>query len=342
MVGCRNNAKNTLVKNYLFFAEKSGARIEPESEVFDVLPLTENQAGGARYGVKYKKTTAWLPGKPKSVRARNVIFSAGSLGTLRLLLRCRDISGTLGKISPRLGTMVRTNSETLLGSTSRSSQVDYSQGIAITSLFYADEETTVEPVRYPAGSSLMRLLTAPMVEKPGKGIAQFFRVAGLAFRHPLDFLRSQILPGWAQHTTILLVMQTRDNRIRMRLGRSLYTLFRKGLVSENDNQQAIPARIDIGHQVTRSFAGETDGIAAGSVMESLLDTAITAHILGGCPMGRDDQEGVVGLDCQVHNYPGLYVVDGSIMPANPGINPSLTIAALAEYAMSQIPEKALG
>jgi cholesterol oxidase len=134
-------------------------------------------------------------------------------------------------------------------------------------------------------------------------------------------------------------MQTVDNRLRMRLGRSLYTLFKPGLVSENDSEQATPVKIDLGHQVTRLFSAKTNGIPAGSMMESVLATGITAHILGGCPMGNDAAEGVVGLDCQVHNYPGLFVVDGSIVPANPGINPSLTITALAEYAMSKIPAK---
>jgi cholesterol oxidase len=125
----------------------------------------------------------------------------------------------------------------------------------------------------------------------------------------------------------------------MRLGRSPFTLFFKGLVSEPDRENPIPRQIDIGHWVTRRFAAKTAGIPAGSLNEGLLNIPMTAHILGGCPFGRDDQEGVIDLDCQVHNYPGLYVVDGSIMPANPGVNPSLTIAALAEYAMSRVQKK---
>lgn len=147
------------------------------------------------------------------------------------------------------------------------------------------------------------------------------------------------MPGWAQRTTILLVMQTEDNHFHMKLGRSLWTLFSQNLVSDTSQGRSIPAKLDIGHQVTRRFAEKTGGIPAGSINEALLNIPMTAHILGGCPLGRNDQEGVVGLDCQVHNYPGLYVVDGSIMPTNPGINPSLTITALAEYAMSQIPPK---
>lgn len=339
MVGCRHNAKNTLVKNYLHFAEKWGAQILAECEVRDVLPIQDHQAHGARYHVVYRKATGWGAGVEKSVQARNVIFSAGSLGTQRLLFRCRDTTGSLPKISSQLGSNVRTNSESLLGSTARNFEIDYSKGIAITSLFYADAVTTVEPVRYPAGSSLMRFLSAPLIDSDIAGFSGFLKVLGQLFLHPLDFFRTHILPGWAQRSTILLVMQTVDNRLRMRLGRSLYTFFRKDLVSENDTEKAIPVKIDLGHKVTRLFSKRTNGIPAGSLMESVLATGITAHILGGCPMGLDSQEGVVDQNCQVHNYPGLYIVDGSIVPANPGINPSLTITALSEYAMSKIPAK---
>jgi cholesterol oxidase len=157
--------------------------------------------------------------------------------------------------------------------------------------------------------------------------------------HPIDFMKVHLLPGWAQRTTILLVMQTEDNRIRLRLGRSLFTFFRRNLVSLPDEERSIPTKIDIGHQVTRAFARKTNGVPLGSINEGLLNIPLTAHILGGCPFGREAQEGVVDLDCQIHNYPGLYVVDGSIVPANPGVNPSLTIAALAEYAMSRVPPK---
>lgn len=339
MVGCRYNAKNTLVKNYLYFAEKWGVQILAEREVQDVQKLEEDQPDQARYLVVSRNATSWFKGEKETFLARNVIVSAGSLGTQRLLFRCRELTRSLPKISQKLGFNVRTNSESLLGSTARNFKTDYSKGIAITSLFYANPVTTVEPVRYPAGSSLMRFLSAPLIDSETAGISGFLKVFFQLFLHPLDFFRTHILPGWAQRSTILLVMQTVDNRLRMSLGRSFFTLFKWGLVSENDTNQAIPVKIDLGHHVTRLFADRTNGIPAGSMMESVLATGITAHILGGCPMGLDDADSVVGLDCQVHNYPGLYVVDGSIMPANPGINPSLTITALAEYAMSQIPAR---
>lgn len=335
MVGCRFNAKNTMVKNYLYLAERGGAEVRPESEVRDIRPLPPGQPDGARYELFYRRSTAWLPGRPRRVRARNVVVSAGTLGTLRLLFRCRDVTRSLPRISVRLGDIVRTNSESLLGAVSRNLKTNYSEGIAITSIFHADKVTTIEPVRYPAGSDLMRFLSGPLLDTGG-----FLKRVGTSvvdvFKRPMDFLRTHVLPGWARRTTIMLVMQTEDNRIRLRLGRSLLTLFKRGLVSQPDEESTIPTKIEIGHHVTRRFADKIGGIAAGSVNEALFNIPMTAHILGGCPFGRDDREGVVDLDCQIHNYPGLYVVDGAIVPANPGVNPSLTITALAEYAMSRV------
>lgn len=339
MVGCRYNAKNTLPKNYLYFAEKLGARILAEAEVTDVRPL-EADADGGRYQVTYRRSTALL-GRPHQVRARNVIFAAGVMGTLPLLLRLRDVTRSLPRLSPRLGERVRTNSEALLGSVARRGEVDYSQGVAISSIFNLDEETRVEPVRYPAGSSLMRLLAAPLIDLDAGVGGRLLRSLAWVVRHPLDFLRAQVFPGWAQRATILLVMQHTDNRMRFRLGRNLFTLFRLGLVAEPEEEEAHRVRAEVrgSHALTREFARRTDGVPMGSLGENLLGLPTTAHILGGCPIGRDASEGVVNQNFEVHNYPGLYVVDGSIMPANPGVNPSLTIAALAEYAMSRIPPK---
>ena len=336
MVGCRHNAKNTLVKNYLYFAELWGAQVLAEAEVADIRPLPPDQPDGARYEVTYRRSTAWNRPRARRVRARSVVLSAGALGTLRLLFRCRDLTRSLPRLSQRLGDLVRTNSESLLGSTSRRLDVDYSKGIAITSIFHADAVTAIEPVRFPAGSDLMRFLGGPLIDS-GRLPARLLRSLGQIVRRPVDFLKTHVLPGWARRTTILLVMQTEDNRIRLRFGRSVFTLWRRNLISRPDAEAAIPAKIPIGHTVTRRFAEKTGGIPAGTLNESLLNVPMTAHILGGCPFGRTPGEGVVGLDCQVHNYPGLYAVDGSIVPANPGVNPSLTITALAEYAMSLIP-----
>lgn len=336
MVGCRHNAKNTLPKNYLHFAERWGAEILPDTTVRDIRPLAGVQADGARYEVHHRQSRG-VRREGIPLRARNVIVSAGTLGTLRLLFRCRGVTRSLPAISHALGKMVRTNNEALLGSVARTAETDYSQGIAITSIFSADPVTTIEPVRYPAGSSAMRLLGGPMIESGGLLSRLGQSLLDLA-RRPGDFLRTHVLPGWAERTTILLAMQWEDNRIRLRQGRSIFTGFRQDLVSEPDPDATIPAKLSIGHEVTRTFAARSNGIPMGSVNEGLFNIPLTAHILGGCPIGADAEEGVIGADCQVHGYPGLYVVDGSIMPANPGVNPSLTITALAEYAMSQVPE----
>ena len=336
MVGCRFNAKNTLVKNYLYLAEKWGAQILEESEVRDIRPLPEGQADGARYEVVYRSSSRWWFKPEECVRAGNVILSAGSLGTQRLLFQCRDITKSLPRISQQVGEKVRTNNEALMGAIARDKKVNFSEGIAITSMIQVDEVTIVEPVRYPSGSSLMRLLSGPIIES-GRGFwKRLFITLGYFVTHPGDFLLTHILPGWAERTTILLVMQTEDHWIKMRLGRSLFTLWRRNLITDCEGKYHLHSQIPIGHQITRRFGVKNNAVAAGSINQSLLNIPMTAHIFGGCPMGLDETEGVVGLDCQVHNYPGMYVVDGSIMPANPGVNPSLTITALAEYAMSQV------
>jgi cholesterol oxidase len=338
MVGCRYNAKNTLVKNYLYLAEKGGAEVRPERLVRDVRPLSPGEPDEARYEVVHRRSTRPLRRDVQRVRARNVIFAAGALGTQRLLFRCREVTGSLPNVSPRLGERVRTNSEALMGSVSRTPAPDYSKGVAITSIFYADDVTTVEPVRYPSGSSLMRFLAGPPIIADSFP-ARLLRSAADIARRPADFLRTHVLPGWADRATILLVMQTVDNRIRLRFGRSRWTGGRRDLVSEQDEEQSIPVHLPIAHEVTRRFAEKTNGIPNGTINEGLLDMPMTAHILGGCPYGRDADEGVIGVDAQVHGYPGLYVVDGAMLPANPGVNPSLTITAMAELAMSRIPPK---
>ena len=336
MVGCRHNAKNTLPKNYLYFAEKNGAEVRAEVEVIDVRPWSD-----ARYEITFQSSTSPFKRK-QSVYARNVIFSAGVIGTMKLLLNLRDVKKSLPNLSPRLGDMVRTNSEALLGSIARSNEVDYSKGVSISSIFNADEVTRVEPVRYPDGSSLMRFLGAPLVSDVTSIPARIFRSLTWIFRNPIDFLRATIFPGWAHNVTILLIMQNVDNYMKLRIRRSPLTLFRRGLVAERETDREIQARVDAGHDVTREFAKRIDGAALGSVTENMFNLPTTAHILGGAPMGRNAQEGVVNENFAVHNYEGLYIIDGSIMPANPGVNPSLTITALAEYAMSKIQRKSAG
>jgi cholesterol oxidase len=337
MVGCRYNAKNSLVKNYLYFAEKLGAEIRAEAEVVDIQPLT-GQSGRARYRVLYRRSTGWPRGEVLSILAQNVIVAAGALGTLQLLFRCRDVSCSLPDLSPHLGEKVRTNSESLMGVVSRDREPDYSRGVAITSIASLDQTTRLEPVRFPAGSSLLRLLGGPLIRPRRSFLMRLAETVVRFLSHPLDFVRTHILPGWAERSTVLLVMQSDENRLRIQPGRSLYSFYRWGLVSTPDEEAPAPVQLEAAHRATRSFAALANGIPLSSIGESLFGVPSTAHLLGGCPFGMSPAEGVIGLDFQVHNYPGLYVVDGSVIPANPGINPSLTIAALAEYAMSQLPE----
>lgn len=331
MVGCRKNAKNTLPKNYLYFAEKRGVKVRAEVEVVDVRPVS----GEARYEVSFQPSTHLFK-RGQAVRAKNVIFSAGVMGTMNLLLKLRDVRKSLPDLSARLGDQIRTNSEALLGSVARTAEVNYSEGVSISSIFNADAVTRIEPVRYPDGSSLMRFLGAPLISDVTSIPARLWRSLVWALLHPIDYLRVMALPGWAHNATIILVMQHVDNAMKFRIGRSWLTGFRRGLVAVKDEGRAIAARIGVGHDVVREFSRRMNGVPLGSVTENLFNLPTTAHILGGAPIGAEAGSGVVNENFQVHNYPGLYIIDGSIMPANPGVNPSLTITALAEYAMSKI------
>jgi cholesterol oxidase len=337
MVGCRHNAKNTLDKNYLYFAEKFGAEVRAESNVVDIRPLYGPQPDAARYEITYERITDWFFKRRKQIRAKNIVLSAGVLGTVNLLLKCRDETQSLPFLSTQLGKMVRSNSEALIGSTAREEVADFSQGIAITSHFWIDEVTSVEPVRFPHGSSFMRNIASPMIDLQGRIWKRIGRIVWDGIRHPYDFLKVKILPHWARDTTILLIMQTVENRMRLKRGRGIFTLFRKGLVSERDRHQPIPSVIDTGNRVLQRFAEKTNGIPQTSINEVLMDTPSTAHILGGCGIGADETKGVIDIKHEVFNYPGLYVADGSVIPANLGVNPSLTITAMTERAMSLIP-----
>lgn len=340
IVGCRTNAKNTLMKNYLYFAEKFGADILANATVKEIRPLSENRANGAGYTVSYCKTSAWPFQFTSKIRAQNVIVSAGAVNTNRLLLKCRDVRRSLPKISNKLGNNVRTNSESLTGVAARNYEKDFSKGICIGSIFKADNVTQIEPTRFPDGSGFTyAMLCAPLVPASEKKSTRMKDTLLEIIKHPIDFLRMKVFPGGGRRTVVILTMQTEDNRMRVKLGRNIFTLFRKDLVSEQDEKQPIKPVVDIAHAVTKSLAKKINGIPLAGVNESLLNIPGTAHFMGGVPFGETAEDGVVGLNCEVHNYPGLFVVDGSIMPANPGVNPSLTISALAEYAMANVPAK---
>jgi len=342
MVGCRYNSKNTLPKNYLYFAEKWGVKVQPEAEVVGIIPVTGEGADSARYKVQYRSSTGWLRIRKDEVRARNVVVAAGVLGTLKLLFRCRDQLRTLPEISQSLGENVRTNSEALLGVTDRRQASNHTSGIAISSVIQADAVTHIEPFRFPEGSSfLYRLLGAPMIEAGRSAwLRRWLLLALETLKHPLDFIQAHFVPSWGRRTFGVLVMQTEDNNLRVSPGRGVRTGFRMGLTSDREVESPVPAEITIGHDVTRKMAEKISGVPMGNLVEGAFNIPMTAHILGGVPIGRTPEEAVIDLDFKLFNYPGIYVIDGSVLPANPGLNPSLTITAVAEYAMSKVPARA--
>ena len=339
MVGCRDNAKNTLVKNYLYLAERAGAEVRAETEALLIRQLPQPTAEGLRYEVVTRSSTRPWAGR-RTWAARHVVVSAGVLGTLSLLFRSRE-QGGLPHLSPVLGKRVRTNSEELNGVLlDRPLDPEAIRGVAITSIFHADEETRVEPVRFGQGSSLLRFLAAPALPPPHASSWQRRRAFLTAFiRRPLDALRLYVLPGWTERTIILLIMQTTENEVHMTWRSAWWRLGRKGLVVHQDPEHPVPVTVPMGYEVARRLARHLGGRPVGALATTLLAVPMTAHILGGCPMAPTREEGVVDLQGQVHGHPGLYVVDGSIVPGNPGVNPSLTIAALAEYVATNIPPR---
>jgi cholesterol oxidase len=331
MVGCRYNAKNTLDLNYLWLAEKRGVRIEPESRVVDVRPL---EAGG--YELAVERSTGWSHPR-RTLRARGVVVAGGSYGTVDLLMRCRE-RGSLGKLSNQLGRYLRTNSEALLGVRSSEPDVDYSKGIAITSGVFVDDKTHIEVVRYPAGSDALAPL-ATVLTDGGGSLPRWLRWIGTVFRHPLQFLRCVVPFGWAKKSAILLVMQPVDNSLRYRLRRRWYWPFSKKLDSALAEGEPAPTYIPVANLVARKMAAKMHGTPQSGLLEVVLGKASTAHILGGCPIGQSPDDGVVDPQSRAFGYSDLYVVDGSVIPANLGVNPSLTITAMAEHAMSSIPAR---
>jgi len=324
MIGCPIGAKNTLDLNYLYLAEKSGAVIYPEMEVIGVRPAAK---GG--YEV-ITRTSHGIYRKNKVFETKNVVFSGGVMGTVNLLLDCKQ-NGMLPKLSDRLGDFTRTNSEAILGVDSRDKSQNWNDHIAITSGIYPDANTHIEVVRYNKGSDLTYAIATVLTDGGGK-IPRFLRFLGTIFRHPYQLLRALWIPGQSKRTTVILVMQSTENYIRLRKSRF-------GLVSElPPDGKRIPSYIPIANQVTRKMAEKMKGYPKGSWFEVLLDAPSTAHILGGCTMGETAEQGVVDSKGNIFGYPGLYVADGSVIPSNLNANPALTITAVAEYFMSCIPD----
>ena len=327
MTGCRYNAKNTLDKNYLYLAQSNGAEIIAEKTVINVIPIGDHGENG--YEITYKSTFGWI-GKQTRVKAKGIIFAGGVTGTIPLLLKLKNIS--LPKLSSCIGQGIRTNSESLIGVTTFDKNAVFSEGIAIGSIVHIDENRHIEPVKYASGSGFFRLLMAPMVSGSSFGV-RLFRMVKDFVVHPLDNIKTYFVDDWSKRTHILLYMESIDSTLK--LVRSRFGVVRSKLESGQSPTAFNPK--------AQELAKKTEKIINGKAMvmntESLFGIPTTAHILGGACMGADETTGVIDKNNKVFNYTNMYICDGSMISANPGVNPSLSITSITEYAMAKIPKK---
>ena len=330
MVGCPHGAKNTLVKNYLYLAERRGAQVLPERTVIDIRPLGGGD-GSEGYEVESVRSGAWVRRERRVHRARGVVVAAGPLGTNTLLQRCR-LGGSLPRISRRLGELVRTNSEAILTVTVPEEQAGgFTKRVAITSSIYPDPNTHIETVSYGEDGDSMRMLYTLLVGD-GTRVTRPLKLLGQIALHPGRFAKLLLAKRWSRRTIILLVMQTLDNAIALRPRRGPFGSL--WLRTEQDPERPNPTFIPVANQAAEWLAKRTGGIAQSSLLEALFNIPTTAHILGGAVIAPDPSRGVVDAHQRVFGYENLLVCDGSVIPANVGVNPSLTITALAEHAMS--------
>ncbi len=331
MIGCPHGAKNTLVKNYLWLAERAGAEVLPERQVVDVRPLGAAD-GSEGYEVITERPGAWLRRDRRRFTARGVVVAAGPLGTNRLLAACK-LHGSLPALSDRVGDLVRTNSEAILAVTLPRDAPDIVSRVAITGSIYPDPETHIETVVYGDAADSMSSLYTVMVGD-GTRVTRPLKLLKAAARHPLTFLKLFNPRGWSRRTIIVLVMQTVDNAIALRATRT-----RRGvrLQTEQDPARPIPTYLSAANEFGSWLAKRTGGVAQSSLMEALANIPTTAHVLGGAVIGADPSTGVVDSHQRVFGYANLLVCDGAAVPANVGVNPSLTITAMAEHAMSHVP-----
>jgi cholesterol oxidase len=333
MVGCPHGAKNTLVKNYLYLAERRGAQVMPERTVIDIRPLGPAD-GSEGYEVESVRSGAWVRKERRIHRARGVVVAAGPLGTNTLLQRCR-LGGSLPRISSRLGELVRTNSEAILTVTVPEDYPDdLTRRVAITSSIYPDSHTHIETVSYGNdGDSMRRLYT--LLVGDGTRLTRPLKLLGQMLLHPKRLAQLLFAKHWSRRTIILLVMQTLDNAIALRPRRGPFGSL--WLSTEQDPERPNPTFIPVANEAAEWLAKRTGGIAQSAVTEALFNIPTTAHILGGAVIAADPERGVIDSHQRVFGYKNLLVCDGSAIPANVGVNPSLTITALAEHAISFVP-----
>ena len=322
MVGCRVGAKNTLDRNYLYLAERRGVELRDQLEVVWIRPAP----GGYEVSALEGPVTLGRRRPLRRFLARNVVLAAGVLGTTRLLLRLRASAAGLPRLPAAVGRQVRTNSEVLLGVVTRRRGRSFADGVAITSILRLSDGSAVEPVRYPEGSGFFRLLVMP--HAPGSTVPRRLAAAlGRVFRQPADTARALLVRDYARHSLILLYMRAAEGTLALELGRwgKLGTRVAEG--------QAPTAALPEATAIAEDIARRVDGYPVSLFTEVLFGTPTTAHILGGCVIAGTPQQGVIDAQHRVFDYPGLFVVDGSAVPANPGVNPALTITALAERAV---------
>jgi cholesterol oxidase len=332
MTGCRHGAKNTLDKNYLYLARKHGLELHADTEVTKVAPA-EN--GEYRVEARFGRIYFWR--QRRTYRARNVIFSAGALGTNALLLRLKKDPSALPELSDQLGSSVRTNSESLIMVTVPGSRDDHSKGIAINSLLQTDEHSHLEMVRYGDGSGFFRMVMVPHLLSRAPALVRFFQLLLFILLHPIQVLRASLVLNYSRSTMILLYMRSTEGTLRFALN---WLGFMKTELEQGEAPQAI---IPEASELAFAIAKKAGGLAMSAFYEPIFNIPTTAHILGGCCMGDSRATGVIDSRHRVFGYEGIYVIDGSTISANVGVNPSLTITALAERAMSFIPEQsALG
>jgi cholesterol oxidase len=338
MLGCRHNAKNTLPKNYLFFAERLGVEILPERTVIDVRPSGAAD-GSDGYIVTHERSGTWVRRDRRRLTARGVVFAAGTLGTNKLLFAAK-LRGSLPQISGRLGHLVRTNSESVLAVTAPDDARDFTRAVAITSSVYPDQDTHIEPVTYGSGADSQSLLFWLLTEAGRRGTQPLHAVLN-ALRHPRLALRAMRITNWSRRTVILLVMQSLDNAIRLKVKRR-WPNGSVVLTTEQDSQKPNPDKIAAAYRAAEWLTRRIGGTPQAMMMEALLSIPTTGHILGGAPIGEGPESGVVDAQQRIFGYRNLLVCDGAAVPANVGANPSLTITALAERAVSHVPPAPLG
>ncbi len=335
MMGCRFDAKNSLDKNYLYFAEKRGARVFAETKVEDIVCLNGRVDGRDGYEVRTVKSTARFRLERRRFTCRGVVFAASALGSMDLLFRLKE-QGSLPAISNQLGHRVRTNAESLIGIRVPGTPEDLSKGVAIGSGIHLDEYTHIEAVRYPKGSDALAFLCTLLTSgRPGwtRILLLFKNFLSALLRHPVRTVRCLHPFGWARESLIFLCMQTLDGHIDMQLQRPWFWPFRKMLATRGAR---IPTYIPRANDFASKAAKLIGGTPMSMITEILFDIPCTAHILGGCPMAGSREEGVVDRQNRVFGYKNMYVCDGSVIAANLGVNPSLTICSLTERAMSFI------